>query len=485
MKIKPTGQEESLKEIVLFPFDDYALPLQRGVRLHLNSYRALTNNAPIVVGLGGPGEPDNLICAYYGSVKRVGDELWMWYCGQGDNVDDKWHQRLCLAKSKDGRNWEKPNLGLVEYNGSKSNNLIDIEIEDHVTACVVYYEPDDPNPDRHFKMAFETNYYGRKLAVAFSADGLHWKLHPGNPVGPLFEEAGGTKFNGVYYINGQGLSGEHWTPKGFVRALTTYFSYDFEHWSEASCMGLRRDALPPRPTLHGRINGPQVHLGAALWNRGNTLIGFYGMWDGHSSNDRRLTKMNLGLVVSHDAMHFREPVPDFPIVDAAEIGWKNAYESNKVVNYPALIQGQGFENIEDETLFWYAPWPEQVSDGIRVAVWPKDRLGYFSPFNGPESKAHVTSQPIFIDGKTTRVLLNIDGLSEDAKIKVLILDEKLNELPDYRSDDCLESLESGFRQAVRWRNQDSVRSDEPIRVRVDFEGRRPEDVMLYAIYLEQ
>lgn len=485
MNVKTAGQPESLKEIVLFPFDDYALPLQRGVRLHLNSYRALTNRAPIAVGLGGPGEPDSLIAAYYGSVKRVGDELWMWYCGQGDDVDDKWHQRLCIAKSKDGRNWEKPNLGLVEYNGSKSNNLIEIDVSEHIQACVVYYEPDDSNPDRRFKMLFETARYSNMLAVAFSADGLHWKLHPGNPVGPIFEEAGGTKFNGVYYINGQGLRDEHWSPSGFARLLMTYCSYDFEHWYEASCMSMRRDALPPRPTLYGINNGPQVHLGAALWNRGNTLIGFYGMWDGHPSNDRRLMSMNLGLVVSHDAMHFREPIPDFPIVDAAEIRWKRAYESPINFNYPALIQGQGFENVGDETLFWYAPWPEQSSDGIRVASWPKDRLGYFSPFHGPDSKAHVTSQPIFLEGKTTRILLNIDGLSEDSRIKVSILDEKLNELSDYSCADSLDLLESGFRQVVRWRNHDSVQSEEPIRVRVDFEGRRPEEVKLYAIYLEQ
>lgn len=44
----------------------------------------------------------------------------------------------------------------------------------------------------------------------------------------------------------------------------------------------------------------------------------------HPSNDRRLTRMNLGLVVSHDALHFRRPVPDFPLVDASEIDYGDA-----------------------------------------------------------------------------------------------------------------------------------------------------------------
>jgi hypothetical protein len=29
---------------------------------------------------------------------------------------------MCYAVSEDGLHWEKPNLGLVEYNGSKENN---------------------------------------------------------------------------------------------------------------------------------------------------------------------------------------------------------------------------------------------------------------------------------------------------------------------------------------------------------------------------
>ena len=34
---------------------------------------------------------------------------------------------------------------------------------------------------------------------------------------------------------------------------------------------------------------PQVHEGAALWNRGNTLVGLYGIWEGAKNwADRRI-----------------------------------------------------------------------------------------------------------------------------------------------------------------------------------------------------
>ena len=62
MIVKGLGHTESLNEVVLFPFDDYAIPLQRGLRLRLHSFRKLVDQSSnIVVGLGGPGDPDNVI----------------------------------------------------------------------------------------------------------------------------------------------------------------------------------------------------------------------------------------------------------------------------------------------------------------------------------------------------------------------------------------------------------------------------------------
>ncbi|MBM4401549.1 MAG: hypothetical protein FJ045_06330, partial [Crenarchaeota archaeon] len=88
---------------------------------------------------------------------RIGDELRMWYLGVGDR-DDKY--RLCYAVSRDGVNWEKPALGLVSYGGNTQNNLVDFSDKEHsVEEAVVIYEPDDPNPDRRFKMVFESENY--------------------------------------------------------------------------------------------------------------------------------------------------------------------------------------------------------------------------------------------------------------------------------------------------------------------------------------
>ena len=486
LKIQNSASSASLRAITLFPFDDYAIPLQRGVQLQLNSHRATCGKTRIVLPKGAPGASDSQHVAYYGTVIRVDGELWMWYLGQGG--DDHWFQRIHLAKSVDGYNWEKPNLGLVDYRGGKANNLVDLPGAGHITACVVFHDPDDPRPERRFKMAFEDRRYQARFAVAHSADGLRWTESSNNPVGPWLEMAGGCKIDDMYVLSGQG--GKH--IPGLFRQFATHISYDFENWSAASALGMQRVDVASKPRVFGRDAGEQIHLGAGLWNRGNVIIGFYGMWNGHASNDRRMTTMDLGLAVSHDGLHYREPIPNFPIVSAAEDGWEEPPHGTQTLNFPSLIQGQGFENIGDETLFWYAPWPEQESDGVRVATWPRDRLGYFSAYMGgpfaaaDEQDPHIISAPIDLEGKPARLSLNVDRLHEHSRIRVAILDEGLNPLPGYNHADCDAPRMSGLDQCVSWGGNRDIHSPSGrIRVRVDFGGLRFEDTRLYAVYLRQ
>jgi len=479
--IKNGAPNISRDEVVLFPFDDYSIPFQNGVRLQLIPNKAGIGRKKIVLGTGAPGAPDSKLVIYYGTVRRVGDELWMWYLGQGDQ-DREWHERVCFAKSKDGYHWEKPELGLVEYAGSTKNNLVDLMGgEHHVQACVVLYDPDDPDSKHRFKMAFESRKYHNKLAVAYSEDGLRWKESPDNPVGPGFEMAGGTKFNGCYYLTGQ-LGGLHF---GSPRKLEVRVSYDFEHWTRSTCVGMRRGNIPPEPMGCYFNVGEQIHLGAALWNRGNVIIGIYGQWHGHPSNDRRLLTMDLGFVVTNDVLHYREPIPDFRMIPAAEDGWRPIPFGDTMVHFPALIQGQGFENIGDETLFWYAPWPEHDSDGVRVASWTQDRLGYFQPFLGPGQDAHFISAPLDLEDKPARIYMNIDGVSEYSQVSVEVLDEEFRKIPGYSKDVCISLQKSGLRQPVKWKSRQIIeKMDSPVRIRVNFEGIRPEDLKVYAIYVE-
>lgn len=473
-------------EHVLFAFDDRWLPFRHGVKLSLISYQSTANGGDHgnqVLGPGPAGAPDAKGLIYYGTVCEVNGELWMWYLGLGDQ-DDKRHYRVCLAKSRDGRNWERPELGVVPYGDSTRNNLVDLDQgKFSVAGCVVYHDPEDPDPARRFKMAFTgSKYPGLLFGVAYSPDGVRWTESPRNPRGTVkLEPQGGIKWRGAYYLNGQG--GAHWAPENhWMRQLVTHQSYDFEEWTTATVSGFRRDPLPPRPhTRTGGVDGEQVHLGAGLWDRGNVIIGFYGQWHGHPNNDRRYVSIDTGMVISHDALAFKEPIPEFRVIQARETPSWWTPEGNLVpfVRAPALQQGQGFANIGDETLFWYSVWVIP-SAGVRLARWERDRLGYLQPHVGPRQKPHLISAPIPTEGRPVKVSLNVSGLGEHSAVKVTLLDEQFRPLPGFAA---AELRESGLRRPIVWPSGEVARAAGPIRVRVDFVGARPEDIRFYAAYV--
>jgi len=102
----------SVREAVLFPFDDHSIPFSAGLRLHLVPGKASGVRPPV----------DSHVARFYGTVIPLGDTLCMWYLG--DVAEGA--LRACFATSRDGVTWEKPHLGLVEHGGSSDNNLLDL-----------------------------------------------------------------------------------------------------------------------------------------------------------------------------------------------------------------------------------------------------------------------------------------------------------------------------------------------------------------------
>ncbi|MFH1743551.1 MAG: hypothetical protein ABIH23_31495 [bacterium] len=74
---------------------------------------------------------------------------------------------ICYAFSKDGITWEKPELGLVEFQGSTQNNIV--WRGPHGSG--VMKDPLDPDPARRFKMIGKID---DLVQVGFSPDGLRW-----------------------------------------------------------------------------------------------------------------------------------------------------------------------------------------------------------------------------------------------------------------------------------------------------------------------
>ena len=485
----------NLDEIVLFPFDDQSIPFTHGLRLRLQAGQ----KQGVVLPLGKKNAPDSDMVEFYGSLIRVDGQFRMWYLGRNFSTDDfdVGPFRICYAVSDDGIHWRKPDLGLVEFLGDRHNNLVGLHAGGgqmtaiRAQSVLVLHEPDDPNPERRFKLVIETEGPHPPNAasrVFFSPDGLRWKAWPKNPViTHNLEPSGLIRYNGCYYLNAHNIN--FWD---VGRVLATYISYDFENWTEASNLGFKRSF--PKTRVHTGDGKQQVHMGASLWNRGNVIIGFYGMWQYPDSGGNLKLHMPLGMIVSNDAIHYREPVPDFEIIPA---------KGEKDGSWPALQQAQAFENVGDKTYAWYSCWDEygwanrdRSNNGglVRLATWDRDRLGCFYYHFGRAhgegtapgtSSPHFVSRPLIVD-RGDRVSVNVEGLSEDGYLSVELLDERLRPLEGFSGPDAGKVDTSGLREPVPWRGKTILNGfDRPVRIRVNYEGPKAEDIRVYAMYVSK
>lgn len=117
----------------------------------------------------------------YSSVMKLGDTYHMWYHVMDTFQWDagKTNGSVCYARSRDGVRWEKPQLGLTEYQGSRDNNIV----FGHGAAGVrigqdggmVFHDPTAPEEEQ-FRLAIRYGEFGEGVHVFSSPDGLHWKL---------------------------------------------------------------------------------------------------------------------------------------------------------------------------------------------------------------------------------------------------------------------------------------------------------------------
>ena len=83
------------------------------------------------------------------------------------------------AFSRDGIHWEKPNLELVEFEGSRDNNLLTEK-----NLAPAFWDSNGTDPAKRF-MAFtrtDSVTAPMKMDLYYSADGFDWTPYEGNPV---------------------------------------------------------------------------------------------------------------------------------------------------------------------------------------------------------------------------------------------------------------------------------------------------------------
>jgi len=490
---------DETKVVTLFAFDHVCIPHTQNLKLEMR--QPVKHAANPVIKRGAPGTPDALGVQFYGSIIKDGARYRMWYVAFDDDSNNKvassrW--RAAYAESADGLNWVKPDLGLVEFHGSKENNLLDMGGESWgFVNLKVLKDEADPDPARLYKMTTHVYYrHTRRLGTLLpfvSADGLRWK--PVKDVKPLkaelrkqdlflpgfhFEPCGGFyQWDGQFIINGQNaMTGTH-HHQG--RVSRSFRSADFVNWSTTDSITFVRtpqfEWLGPNRSREGE----QTHEGISVWNRGNMLLGTYGRW--HGAAEWKHTTIDLGFVMSNDGLYFREPKHEWTFIERGKDG---AWDQG------GLIQGQGFENIGEQTFVYYGTWdPRQTGGpvvprgGVGIAVLPRDRFGdlVFDPSNEgpgdyqlPKITAELVTTSLVVNNP--RFFINAEGLSKEAVLYIRLLDHLENPIPG-----CEARLtHGGFQIPIEWKSTGKL--PERVRVHAVFEGPKRGDIRLSAIYVK-
>lgn len=488
----------------LFAFDTVSIPFTRSLKIEMHPPEKYSGNP--VLARGEPGEPDHESVRFYGSLIRENGKFRMWYVG-GGNRDypgvppvERSLWRPLYAESTDGVHWVKPKLGLVKYRGDKENNVLKFDRVISSINVKVLHEPDDPDPERRYKMVAHAYWMkGDKrhgsLAPYASADGLNWKLlidaKPSNAqlkeediiLPPVhFEPAGGLyKWDGVYYASGQNTVPA--TRPFRSRIARVYRSRDFVHWEPTSAVSfVRTSQYLDEPEKSG-VDGEQTHEGISVWNRGNVLIGMYGLWDG----GKKWTDLiiNQGFVISNDGIRFREPAHEFVFIPVGPDGtWDEG----------GLMQGQGWENVGSKTYIYYSSgdlrtWtagrlPSPPRGSIGLATLPRDRFGDLSVLDTGEGQPEFVTK--LLKGKQNqRLFLNADGLGPEARLKIELLTHDEKPLPGFGGTEAAVVTQGGFQVPVTWKGGDTIVGlPENFRIRATFQGAEKEKIRFSAFYLQ-
>lgn len=133
-------------------------------------------------------------------------------------------EALAVAESQDGIHWIKPELGIVDFEGSTANNLLIVRAH----GAGILLDEDETDLNKRYKMVTRMDDSDNPyMAVAYSNDGIHFtKPHQWNGENPRADSHNAPMKDpktGNYI-----MTTREW--RDGARVAVTYSSQDFETW---------------------------------------------------------------------------------------------------------------------------------------------------------------------------------------------------------------------------------------------------------------
>jgi hypothetical protein len=395
-------------------------------------------------------------------------------------------------------------LGQKEFKGNFQNNIIALP-GDRIEGVDVIKDEDDVG-SRRYKMVFNPKHpdserFSWSLRTATSADGIHWTAGPDGPIPSFLEFSSFYKHAGLYIVNSQ-IFGRREGGAVEGREAYAWISPDFDHWLSESAPSFSLTEPADISGYEGQYS--QVHLGVGAASFGNVLIGLYGLWHQRGWGVGGTTG-DLGLAISHDGLHFHEPVKGYIFL---------SHEASAVTpvpgkDYPTILtQSNGILNYGEETRIYHGRWRNangaDINDlpnfwaEVGLATLPRDRWGSFGllPDTDPKSEnpARVVAARANDNGtvwstiirlpatRSTDIWLNADDAHA---MRLEVADENFNLLPDYSGQNSGSTQKaSGLDCLVSWPKGDlTPLRGKTIRLRIRLQKQGTANPRLYVAYL--
>ena len=413
----------------------------------------------------------------YTTVFQDGDLYRMYYRGTNTvytrgKVTSPHREVYCYAESRDGIKWTRPKLGLIEFAGSKQNNIIWDGVGSH---CFTPFK--DSNPDCPAEAKYKAISRGRPqrekgLYVFQSPDGIRWKLIRDEPVittGAFDSQnlAFWDPLLGAYrcYLRDFRRDRE---PRG--RDIRTCTSPDFVNWTEPEFL-----EYSPGRTSQLYTNGVIPYYRAP-----HILLGFptryvdYGWAQSTkqlpqrayrelvaSSSQRSGTAFTDGMFMSsRDGLEFNVWPESFIRPGIQRPGswfYGDNYQNWGIVETRSHLEGAPNE------LSFYVSEAARQKNGNRLRRYTL-RIDGFVSVTAPLSGGELVTKPLQFRG--AQLELNF-STSAAGSLRVEIQDAKGDPIPNFTLADCHEHFGDQLDRIVSWKRGTDLSklSGETVRLR--------------------
>jgi len=446
--------------------DDYLIE-KFGGGAHLRMHHPIPREICLVLDAPWEGNSCN-----YVTVLRDGATYRMYYRGAQVTIQDGKTRRAhpfvtCMATSDDGIHWRKPELGLVEFNGSRRNNIIRIGDLCHDFSPFIDTNPACP-PEARYKAVGAAGF--RKGLLAYqSPDGIHWTtLNDGKPV--ITDGAFDTQNIAFWDPVRREYRAYIRDFRAGVRDIRTATSKDFVHWTRPAWL-----AYPGAPREHLYTNqvkpyyrAPHIYIAFPTryidrgWSPPMRALPELAHRKLRAKANRRYgTALTEGLLMtSRDGLTFhrwREAFlrPGLRLKD----NWK--YGDNYIAWHVVETRSHLPNSPNELSLYATEGYWTGTSTHIRRYTL---RLDGFVSVSAPMSGGEVLTRPLVFEGN--ELVLNM-STSAAGGIRVEIQDPQGKPLDGHSLADCPEIFGDSLEHVVQWKGGSdlSALAGRPVRLR--------------------